>query len=35
MIVTNNLNSGGSFSGKIKEAYNFSEFIVYVFGPIT
>ena len=35
MIVTNNLNSGGSFSGKIKEAYDFSEFIVYVFGPIT
>lgn len=35
MIVINTLNSGGSFFGKIKEAYDFSEFIVYVFSPIT
>ena len=34
MIVTNNLNSGGTFSGKIKDAYDFSEFIVNVFGLI-
>jgi hypothetical protein len=26
--------SGNSYSGTIKKAYDFSEFLVYVFGPI-